>query len=83
MSSHERNRPGTAEGSTEATVFRTDNSTAREPAKPEKEPLISVNQVYAEEVELFFMGNQAPLTPMEVENALINQINSRFLTINT
>ncbi|WP_311777640.1 DNA primase family protein [Trueperella abortisuis] len=42
-----------------------------------------MNQVYAEEVELFFMGNQAPLTPMEVENALINQINSRFLTINT
>ncbi|MCI7306450.1 MAG: phage/plasmid primase, P4 family [Trueperella sp.] len=42
-----------------------------------------MNQVYSEEVELFFMGNQAPLTPMEVENALINQINSRFLTINT
>lgn len=81
MSSHE-NRPGTLEG-TEATVSPTDNSTTREPEKlPCKEPPISVNQVLAEEVELFFMSNQAPLSPMKVENILINQINSRFLTIN-
>lgn len=81
MSPQERKRPGTAEG-TEATVFRTDNSTTRESAKAAKEPPISVNQVYTEEVELFFMSNQAPLSPMKVENHLINQINSRFLTIN-
>ncbi|WP_304270467.1 phage/plasmid primase, P4 family [Pseudoglutamicibacter cumminsii] len=81
MSSHE-NRPGTLEG-TEATVSSIDNSTTREPEKlPCKEPPISVNQVLAEEVELFFMSNQAPLSSMKVENILINQINSRFLTIN-
>lgn len=84
MSSHERNRPGAAEG-TEATVSRTDNSTTREPKKPYKEspePPISVNQVYAEEVELFFLSAQAPLSPMKVENILINQINSRFSSLN-
>ena len=79
--STQRNRPGTAEG-TEATVLDTDQSTTREPEQTAKEPPISVNQVFAEEVELFFMTNQAPLRPMEVENVLLNQINSRFLTIN-
>lgn len=82
MSSHEKNRPGTLEG-TEATVVRIDNSTIREPEKPPcKEPPISVNQVYAEEVELFFMSEQEPLTPMTVEYVLLNQINSRFLSLN-
>lgn len=93
MSSHERNRPGTAEGTEAITsASLTDDHTGVRPEdqsnepetrkKSPKEPPISVNQVLAEEVELFFMGNRAPFTPMEVENTLLNQINSRFLTIN-
>lgn len=88
-----KNHPGTtAEGSTEAISSLTDNRTdvrpedqpSSEPGtrkKPE-EPPISVNQVYAEEVELFFATNQALLTPMQVENHLINNVNSTLLHIN-
>lgn len=90
MSSHERNRPGDAEGTTEAISSLTDNRTnvrpEDQPNRPETKtapaPPISVNQVYAEEVELFFTSNQAPLSPMQVENILINNINSSLLHIN-
>ena len=80
MSSHERNRPGTAEG-TGATVLDTDQSTAdsRVRSYPNVPP---INQLVADEVELFFKNDQARYTPGDVEAKLLHAINTRILREN-
>lgn len=73
----QRNRPGTAEG-TEATVVLEVQSTASSSAKhyPNVPPL---NQLIADEVDLFFKNDQTQYTPGDVEAKLLHNINTRIL----
>ena len=76
--STQRNRPGTAEG-TEATVVLEVQSTASSSAKhyPNVPP---INQLIADEVELFFKNDQTQYTSGDVEAELLYHINTRILT---
>lgn len=76
MTDH-KNRPGTAEG-TEATVLDTHQSTADSRVKhyPNVPP---INQLIADEVELFFKNDQTKYTSEDVEAELLYNINTRIL----
>ena len=79
--STQRNRSGTTEGSTGATVLDTDRSTT--PHESRARLLPPVNQIISDEVELFFSTrDQSQLTSADVEFYLLNQINNRLLSEN-